>query len=131
MGERATRREHARILKRAPHAALGRAWAAAPLKRLSKHHKTGAPLPDDLIARLVASRNANGGAPRSMSGHAPAKRPCCVGSRVRARRRLLRHPPLCPPLPPAILNSRQLAYGIFDQAIHTSANASSREAYDA
>jgi Zn-dependent oligopeptidase len=36
-------------------------WQPSILQRLSRHHQTGQPLPDDLIAKLVASRNANGG----------------------------------------------------------------------
>ena len=36
-------------------------WEKEPLKRMSKHYKTGAPLPDGLIDKLVKSRNANGG----------------------------------------------------------------------
>ncbi len=38
-------------------------WMALPdtLHRYARHHATGAPLPDALIARLVAARNFNGG----------------------------------------------------------------------
>ncbi|OQS01557.1 thimet oligopeptidase [Achlya hypogyna] len=36
-------------------------WDPAVLRRLSRHHETGAPLPVDLIDRLVAAREACGG----------------------------------------------------------------------
>ncbi|KAJ2806613.1 metalloendopeptidase [Coemansia helicoidea] len=37
------------------------AWDPAILRRISAHHKTGAPLPDDMVAKLVASRTDGAG----------------------------------------------------------------------
>jgi len=37
-------------------------WEADVLRRISKHYKTGAVLPEDLISKLIKSRNANEGA---------------------------------------------------------------------
>lgn len=57
-------------------------WAPAELKRISSHSTTGAPLPDDLIAKLIQSRNINQGlfnlrqiffAKYDMLLHAPAE----------------------------------------------------------
>ena len=36
-------------------------WAPAALRRLSRHYRTGDPLPDDLIDRMVAARNVSSG----------------------------------------------------------------------
>ncbi len=38
-------------------------WMALPdtLRRYARHHATGAPLPDALVARLISARNFNGG----------------------------------------------------------------------
>lgn len=39
------------------------AWDPAVLKKISRHYKTGEPLPDDLIKRMLAAKNfGNGGA---------------------------------------------------------------------
>ena len=32
------------------------AWEREPLQRISKHYKTGAPIPHDLLAKLISSR---------------------------------------------------------------------------
>ena len=36
-------------------------WEAPALATMSKHYKTGEPIPEDLITKLVASKNANAG----------------------------------------------------------------------
>jgi len=38
-------------------------WLARPeiLQRFARHHRTGAPMPEDLMARLIAARNFNQG----------------------------------------------------------------------
>ncbi|GAA5998615.1 metalloendopeptidase [Rhodotorula paludigena] len=57
-------------------------WTPAELKRISSHSTTGAPLPDDLITKLIQSRNINQGlfnlrqiffAKYDMLLHAPAE----------------------------------------------------------
>ena len=39
-----------------------RCWKAEVLRRITRHYKTGKPMPEDLIDKLVKSRLANGGA---------------------------------------------------------------------
>ncbi|XP_063003303.1 thimet oligopeptidase isoform X2 [Elgaria multicarinata webbii] len=36
-------------------------WEKEPLKRMSKHYKTGGPIPDELLQKLIKSRQANTG----------------------------------------------------------------------
>lgn len=36
-------------------------WEKEPLRRMSGHFETGEPLPDELVDKLIASRNANTG----------------------------------------------------------------------
>ncbi|KAI8467776.1 MAG: Thimet oligopeptidase [Monoraphidium minutum] len=65
-------------------------WEPEVLRRITRHYKTGGPMPDALIDKLVKSRTANGG----------------------------------------IFNSKQLAYGLFDQQVHTATtNVSTLDAY--
>jgi hypothetical protein len=139
----------ARLLRcHSPHAAG--TWEKEALKRVSKHYKTGEPLPDDLIDKLIKSRNANGGERKGWA--APVGRGWAGAGEQGLLARGSRGPgalPLAPPppnlpthpptrpapapgrTPPGIFNSRQLAYGLFDQSIHTSPSASSRDVYNA
>ncbi|XP_031561619.1 thimet oligopeptidase-like [Actinia tenebrosa] len=36
-------------------------WEPEPLRRMSAHYKDGSAIPDDMLAKLIASRNANAG----------------------------------------------------------------------
>lgn len=36
-------------------------WEREVLRRISKHHESGAPLPDDLIEKMIAAKNAHTG----------------------------------------------------------------------
>lgn len=47
-------------------------WEREPLLRMSKHYKTGAAIPDELLDKLMKSRLANTGASRTGS--------CCFRS---------------------------------------------------
>lgn len=36
-------------------------WEKEPLLRMSRHYKTGSPIPDELLEKLIKSRQANTG----------------------------------------------------------------------
>lgn len=36
-------------------------WEKEPLQRMSKHYKTGSPIPEELLDKLIKSRLANAG----------------------------------------------------------------------
>lgn len=38
-------------------------WEREPLLRMSQHHKTGSAIPEELLEKLIRSRQANTGAP--------------------------------------------------------------------
>jgi len=60
-------------------------WEKEPLLRMSRHYKTGSPIPDELLEKLIKSRQANtGGCLRREVG--PAKRGW-RGGRARAQPR--------------------------------------------
>lgn len=40
-------------------------WEREPLLRMSQHHKTGSAIPEELLEKLIRSRQANTGAPAS------------------------------------------------------------------
>ncbi len=44
-------------------------WEKEPLQRMSKHYKTGNPIPEELLDKLMKSRLANTGDLRTRTGH--------------------------------------------------------------
>lgn len=45
-------------------------WEKEPLLRMSRHYKTGSPIPDELLEKLIKSRQANTGGSLRREGRA-------------------------------------------------------------
>lgn len=60
-------------------------WEKEPLLRMSRHYKTGSPIPDELLEKLIKSRQANtGGSPWREVGASKEGSEGCVLSPARA-----------------------------------------------
>lgn len=65
-------------------------WEKEPLLRMSRHYKTGSPIPDELLEKLIKSRQANTGGSlwrdirASEEGQDGSEGPCAVPSEGRA-----------------------------------------------
>lgn len=79
-------------------------WERDPLQRMSRHYKSGKPIPDDLLDKLIKSRLANTGTSPAGSG--------------RTLVLVLRPPDPCP-VPSGLFNLRQIVLAQVDQALHT------------
>lgn len=113
-------------------------WETEPLLRMSQHYRTGSAIPQELLEKLIRSRQANTGDPL----------PCPAGESLRGREgrgspvpMLPRVPlgisgslgcrassPLLPPRP-GLFNLRQIVLAKVDQALHTQTAADPAEEY--
>lgn len=97
-------------------------WEKEPLLRMSQHHKTGGAIPEELLEKLIRSRQANTGArprrpvPRPRAPAAPALRPWAAEP-APASSRL------------GLFNLRQIVLAKVDQALHTRVAADPAEEY--
>lgn len=57
-------------------------WEKEPLLRMSRHYKTGSPIPDELLEKLIKSRQANTG--WSLQRGWREQGPCAAPSKGRA-----------------------------------------------
>lgn len=104
-------------------------WEKEPLLRMSQHYKTGSAIPQELLEKLIKSRQANTGArwePPSClgrGGQVPALMgfsAACVGYRASLP------VSFCPS---GLFNLRQIVLAKVDQALHTQTAADPAEEY--
>lgn len=89
-------------------------WEREPLLRMSRHYKTGAAIPDDLIDKLIKSRLANTGT----GSRRPWGGACLVAVVTTG-----------PPASTGLFNLRQIVLAKVDQALHTRAGLDPAEEY--
>lgn len=92
-------------------------WEREPLLRMSRHYKTGAAIPDDLIDKLIKSRLANTGT--------ACRRPRVGGACPVAI--VTTTPPSIPST--GLFNLRQIVLAKVDQALHTREGVDPAEEY--
>ncbi|XP_047230593.1 thimet oligopeptidase isoform X1 [Girardinichthys multiradiatus] len=83
-------------------------WEKEPLQRMSKHYKTGKPIPEELLDKLIKSRLAN-----------TAQGSDCLQENST---------PTCDP-PAGLFNLRQIVLAKVDQALHTRTGLDPAEEY--
>lgn len=101
-------------------------WEKEPLLRMSRHYKTGSPIPDELLEKLIKSRQANTGG--SLRWGQDGKRGlCAVPTEGQS---LTAVSPLCLLFPgTGLFNLRQIVLAKVDQALHTQTKADPVEVF--
>lgn len=106
-------------------------WEKEPLQRMSRHYKTGNPIPDELLDKLIKSRLANTGACHcdgyATSVHIRPFEECLdilfdlAGSKNQAN--------VSCGFPAGLFNLRQIVLAKVDQALHTRTGLDPAEEY--
>lgn len=109
-------------------------WEAEPLLRMSQHYRTGSSIPQELLDKLIKSRQANTGATgEEGAAQTPhTQRPTAFLPSPRGKG--CRHTPSAPSPhphlpPPGLFNLRQIVLAKVDQALHTQTAADPAKEY--
>lgn len=108
-------------------------WEAEPLLRMSQHYRTGSSIPQELLDKLIKSRQANTGATGGGRSRPDTKYPAPHHLLPSPKGKWPRHTPSAPSphphLPPGLFNLRQIVLAKVDQALHTQTAADPAKEY--